>query len=72
MNFNYLENDVSSVKSFGLESKPLGKSFMYTKKNNGPKIDNWGTPALIGDHLDHWPLMTTLWCLFLRNEFIRP
>lgn len=40
MNFNYLENDVSSVKSFGLESKPLGKSFMYTKKNNGPKIDN--------------------------------
>ena len=31
--------DVSSAKSLGLESNPLGKSFMYTKKNNGPKTD---------------------------------
>ena len=62
---------VSSAKSLGLESNLLGKSFIYTKKNNGPKIDPWGTPALIGDHLDYWLLRTTLWCLFLRNEFIR-
>ena len=31
--------DVSSAKSLGLENNPLGKSFKYTKKNNGPKID---------------------------------
>ena len=30
--------DVSSAKSLGLESNPLGKLFMYTKKNNGLKI----------------------------------
>ena len=47
--------DVSSAKSLGLESNPLGKSFMYTKKNNGPKIDPWGTPGLMEDHLDDWP-----------------
>ena len=62
--------DVSSAKSLGLESNPLGKLFMYTKKNNGLKIGPWGTPALMGDHLDDWTLRTTLWCLFLRNEFI--
>ena len=31
--------DVSAAKSLGWENNPLGKSFMYTKKNNGPKID---------------------------------
>ena len=39
-------------KSLELENKPLGKSFMYAKKNNGPKIDPCGTPALMEDHLD--------------------
>ena len=38
--------DVSSAKSLGLQSNRLGKSLMYTKKNNGPKIDSCGTPAL--------------------------
>ena len=33
------KTDVWSAKSLVLESNPLGKSFMYTKKNNGPKID---------------------------------
>ena len=30
--------DVSSAKSLGLDSNPLGKSFMNSKKNNGPEI----------------------------------
>ena len=33
------KTDVSSVKSLRLESNPLVKSFMCTKKNNRPKID---------------------------------
>ena len=52
--------DVSSAKSLGLENNPLGKSFKYTKKNNGPKIDRWGNPALMGDLLEDWPMRTTL------------
>ena len=64
--------DVSSAKCFGLKKDPLRKSFTYTKKNNAPKIDPWGTPALMEDDLGDWPLRTTLWCLFLRNEFISP
>ena len=63
--------DRSSAKSLGSEINSLGNSFIYTKKNNGPKIDHWRTPALMGDYLDDWQLRTTLWCLFLRNEFIR-
>ena len=64
------KTDVSSVKSLRLESNPLIKSFMCTKKNNRPKIDPWRTPALMGDHSGNWSSGTTLWCLFLRNEFI--
>ena len=58
--------DVSSAKSLGLESSPLGKSFMYTKKTIDLKL----IPALMGDHLDDLPLGTTLCCLFLRNELL--
>ena len=65
------KTDVWSARIFGLESNPLGKSFMYTKKNNGHKIDPWGTPALMGDYLDDWSLSATLWCLFLRNKIFR-
>ena len=64
--------DVSTAKSLGLDINLLGKSFMYAKKNNGPKLDSWGTPALMGDYLDDWPFRTSLCCLFLRNEFIIP
>ena len=32
-----IENkEVSSAKSFGLDYKPFGKSFMYIKNNKGP------------------------------------
>ena len=64
--------DVSTAKSLGLDINLLGKSFMYAKKKNGPKLDSWGTPALMGDYLDDLPFRTSLCCLFLRNEFIIP
>ena len=62
------KTDVSSAKSLGLKSNPLGKSFIHTKKNNGRKVHPWETPALMRHHLDEWPLRTTLWCLFLINN----
>ena len=44
--------DISSVKSLGLEISPLGKSFLHTKKKNGPKIDTLETPGLMEDQLE--------------------
>ena len=33
---------------------------MYMRKNNGPKIEPYETPASTDDQLEHWPLSTTL------------
>ena len=46
-----MENkDVSSTKSFGFESNFYIKSFMYKRKNRGPRMDPWETSALISAH----------------------
>ena len=42
----------SSTNSFTVDERLLLRSFMYIRKNNGPKIEPWGTPASIGDHED--------------------
>ena len=42
------------------DSKPSGRSFMYIRKSNGPKIDPCGTPANNDNQFEHWPLSTTL------------
>ena len=44
--------DASSANSFTVDERLLLRSFMYIRKNNGPKIEPWGTPASIGDHED--------------------
>ena len=44
--------DVSSTNSFTIDERLLPRSFMYIRKNSGPKIEPWGTPASIGDHED--------------------
>ena len=33
---------------------------MCLRKSNGPKIEPCGTPVSTDDHLEHWPLSTTL------------
>ena len=43
---------------------------MYIKKNSGPKIEPWGTPASIGDHEDVWPFKRTRWNLPLKKLLI--
>ena len=42
--------EISSAKSFTVDSMFSEKSFMYIRKNNGPRIDPCGTPAFTGSH----------------------
>jgi hypothetical protein len=36
---------VSSANRCTLVSRLFGRSFIYSKNSNGPRIDPWGTPA---------------------------
>ena len=42
----------------------LGRSFIYNKKSNGPRTEPWGTPQLISNVSDDFPLIVT-YCLRL-------
>ena len=42
--------EVSSAKSFTVDSMFSDKSFMYIRKRSGPRIDPCGTPAFTGNH----------------------
>jgi hypothetical protein len=45
---------VSSAKRTGL-AKPaivFGRSFIYNIKNNGPRMEPWGMPYLVGSHFE--------------------
>ena len=59
------KKDVSSANNLGFETKFSGKSFMYIKKSNGPRIQSWGTPASSSVHVECWPL--TLCSLSLKK-----
>ena len=37
------------------------------KKKRDPKMETCGTPAIIGNHVEGWPLSNTLWYLLLRK-----
>ena len=69
--FNDLKKWCIVGEDFRLDSNPLGKWFINTRQNKGPKIGPYGTPTPIGDHLEVWLLKATLWCLLLRNELDR-
>ena len=51
---------MSSAKSLTVDSNLSGRSFMYARKSNGPKIVPCGTPASTDDQFEHWPLSATL------------
>jgi hypothetical protein len=61
---------VSSAKITGLYllttlrcDMAKGKSFIYSRNNNGPKIDPWGTPFLILPQQEYtWPFITPTFC----------
>ena len=52
--------DVSSVTSFTLDIKLLGRSFMYNKNSNGPKIDPCNTPTLVSSQWEFQRLLKAL------------
>ena len=54
------KSDLSSANNLGFETEFAGKSFMYIKKSNGPRIEPWGTPASTFVHVEYWPLRITL------------
>ena len=64
--------EASSIKSFTLDSRLSDKSLIYTKnKNNGPRTEPCGTPALIVSHSDSCPCRTTLCCLSNKKDSIK-
>ena len=64
--------DVSSSNSFTVACKFSGRSFMYIKKSNGPKIKPCRNPASTDDQLKHcWQLSTTRWNLLLKKLLSR-
>ena len=46
--------EVSSAKSFTVDSMFSNKSFMYIRKGSGPRIGPCGTPAFTGNHFEVW------------------
>ena len=61
----------SSANNLGFEDKSSDRSLIYIKKNSGPRIDPWGTPARTLVQDDVWPLRTTLCLRFFRKHFIK-
>ena len=45
---------MSSAKSLNVDSKRSGRSFMYIRKRNGPKIGSFGPPASTADQFEHY------------------
>ena len=55
---------VSSAKSrSSVNLEALGRSFMESMKNKGPKIDPWGTPHLMVCTEEQ------VWLIWLTNSF---
>ena len=63
--------DASPANSFTVDERLLPRSFMYIRKNSGPKTESWGTPASIGDHEDTWTLKKTRWNLHFKTLLMR-
>ena len=50
-----------------------GRSFMYSRKSGGPRMDPYRTPALTGYYCDNFLFTTRSFLLLtLRKEEIRP
>ena len=57
--------EAPSAKKFELECKFFVKSLMYSRKSSGPRMEPWGTPALMSAHEECWPvkLFSVFCCL---------
>ena len=65
-----LVNFVSSANRYMNELTASSKSFMYTRKSNGPRTLPWVIPLSTGLLLDLTLLTTTIWLQTCRNTFI--
>ena len=61
---------VSSAKSLGVQLTDEGKSLIYSKNNNGPRIDPCGTPKLLINKVEVFSLIYT-YCFLFKNERIK-
>ena len=68
--FTTEKKDVSSAKSLAVEVILSDKSWIYTKKNKGPKMDPCHTLDLTGNQFDDRTLIFTYWNLILRKLLI--
>ena len=50
-----VKRDVSSANNLASELILSTKSLILTGKSRSPRTDPCGTPALIGDHCEHFP-----------------
>ena len=66
-----MNNDVSSAKSLALHFKSFVRSFIYTRKDKGPRIEPLGTPAEISPQEEFCPFKTLRCFLSLRKLLIR-
>ena len=57
---------VSSTNKVVSNSEQFGISFMYIRKNNGPRLDPWGSPQLIRAKFDLELEIFTYWCRFCK------
>ena len=61
---------VSSAKSLGVLLTDEGKSLIYSKNSNGPRIDPCGTPELLVNKVEVFSLIYT-YCFLCKNERIK-
>ena len=61
------KRNVSLAKILVVDDNSQLRSLIYTKKNKGPKIDPWGTPAETSTQDEDRPFRTTLWYLLLKK-----
>ena len=68
---NSWENRCVICKEFYIWGNTLWKIINVNQKKKKPKIDPWGTPALILAHVDDCPLWRTVWYLSRKKLSIR-
>ena len=65
------KNQVSTSKSFTLDSRLSDISLIYIKKHNGPRTEPWETLALIISYSDSSPFRTALSCPSNKKHSIK-
>ena len=74
---NTHDNVLSSANRVNLKNGVhCGKSLIWTRNSNGPKIEPCGTPMVIGDRSDEWLLTAVNWYRFdkydLNHWYVAP